>query len=60
VERLAAEIAKAIAAPELRERFAAMGSEPPTVRSPRDFTAFVEKELRIYGELVKRSGATVD
>jgi tripartite-type tricarboxylate transporter receptor subunit TctC len=60
VERLAAEIAKAIAAPELRERLAVMGSEPPTVRSPREFTAFVERELKTYGALVKRSGATAD
>jgi tripartite-type tricarboxylate transporter receptor subunit TctC len=60
VERLAAEIAKAIAAPDLRERLAAMGSEPPAVRSPREFTAFVERELKTYSALVKRSGATAD
>ena len=60
VDRLAAEIAKAIAAPDLRERLAAMGSEPPTVRSPAEFTAFVQKELKIYSELVKRSGAKAD
>ncbi len=60
VDRLAAEIAKAMAAPDLRERFAAMGSEPPTVRSPAQFTAFVEKELKTYAALVKRSGAKVD
>jgi tripartite-type tricarboxylate transporter receptor subunit TctC len=60
VERLAAEIAKAMQAPEVRERFAAMGSEGPAVRSPREFTAFVERELKIYAALVKRSGASVD
>jgi tripartite-type tricarboxylate transporter receptor subunit TctC len=60
VERLAAEIANAMQAPEVRERFAAMGSESPTVRSPREFTAFVERELKTYAALVKRSGATVD
>ena len=37
-----------------------MGSEGPTVRTPADFTAFVQRELKTYGELVKRSGATVD
>ena len=60
VERLAAEIGKAIGSPELKDRLAAMGSERPTVRSPREFTSFVERERRIYSELVKRSGATVD
>jgi tripartite-type tricarboxylate transporter receptor subunit TctC len=60
VDRLAAEIGKAIETPELRERFAAMGSERPTVRTPREFTSFVEKELKIYSQLVKRSGATAD
>jgi tripartite-type tricarboxylate transporter receptor subunit TctC len=46
--------------PDVRERFAAMGSEGPTVRSPREFTAFVERELKTYAALVRRSGATVD
>jgi tripartite-type tricarboxylate transporter receptor subunit TctC len=58
VDRLASEIQKII--PELKERLAAMGSEPPTVRTPAEFTAFVERELKTYAELVKRSGASVD
>jgi tripartite-type tricarboxylate transporter receptor subunit TctC len=60
VERLAAEIAKAMQLPDMRERFAAMGSEGPTVRTPAEFTAFVQRELKTYADLVKRSGATVD
>src|SRR3954466_5489788 len=44
VDRLASEIQKAL--PDLKDRFAAMGSEPPSVRSPREFTAFVERELK--------------
>jgi tripartite-type tricarboxylate transporter receptor subunit TctC len=60
VERIAVETRKIIDTPEMRERFAAMGSEAPTVRSPREFTAFVEKELKTYSQLVKRSGATVE
>jgi tripartite-type tricarboxylate transporter receptor subunit TctC len=60
VERLAAEIGTAIRSPDVRERLAAMGSEPPSVRTPREFTVFVEKELRTYAPLVKRSGARVD
>jgi tripartite-type tricarboxylate transporter receptor subunit TctC len=60
VNRLAAETAKAIEAPELKDRLLAMGSEIPAVRTPGEFTAFVERERRVYGELVKRSGATAD
>jgi tripartite-type tricarboxylate transporter receptor subunit TctC len=60
VERLATEIGAAIRAPDVKDRLAAMGSETPTVRTPREFTAFVEKELRTYAPLVKRSGASVN
>jgi tripartite-type tricarboxylate transporter receptor subunit TctC len=60
VDRLAAEIARAIDTPDLRERFDAMGSQRPTVRTPQEFTSFVEKELKIYSGLVKRSGARID
>ena len=60
VERLAREVLGAIEQPELKEKLRAMGSETPSVRSPAQFTAFVQRELRIYSELVKRSGATAD
>ena len=60
VERLAAEIATALKSTDLAERLRAMGSETPTVRTPAQFTAFVEQERKVYGELVKRSGARVD
>ena len=60
VERLSDEILKAMAAPDVQERLRAMGSEMPSVRTPAQFTAFVERERNIYAGLVKRSGATVD
>jgi tripartite-type tricarboxylate transporter receptor subunit TctC len=60
VDRLASEINKALELPDIKERFAAMGSESPSVWTPREFTSFVEKELKIYSQLVKRSGATVE
>jgi tripartite-type tricarboxylate transporter receptor subunit TctC len=60
VDRMAAETLKALQAPELQERWRAMGSEPPSARSPQEFTAFVERERRLYAALVKRSGATAD
>ncbi len=60
VDRLAAEISNAISSPDLAERLRAMGSEAPGVRTPADFTAFVERERKVYGELVRRSGAKAD
>jgi tripartite-type tricarboxylate transporter receptor subunit TctC len=60
VERLAAEIGAALEAADIKDRLRAMGSEPPAVRTPAQFTAFVERERQLYAELVKRSGATVD
>jgi tripartite-type tricarboxylate transporter receptor subunit TctC len=60
VERLARESRSAIDSPDLLERWRAMGSEPPSVRTPAEFTAFVERERKLYADLVKRSGATVD
>jgi tripartite-type tricarboxylate transporter receptor subunit TctC len=60
VSRLAAEVQKSLKDPQMVERLRAMGSEAPSVRSPAEFTAFVERERRVYGELVRRSGAKAD
>lgn len=60
VERLSAEILKAMDGMDLKERLRGMGSEAPTIRTPDQFTAFVSSELKIYTELVKRSGAKAD
>jgi tripartite-type tricarboxylate transporter receptor subunit TctC len=60
IERLAAEATKALQSPDLVDRWRAMGSEIPAVRTPAAFTAFVERERQLYADLVKRSGATVD
>jgi tripartite-type tricarboxylate transporter receptor subunit TctC len=59
-QRLSAEILKAMDAPDVKERLRAMGSETGAVRSPEQFTAFVEAERRLYARLVKQSGATPD
>ncbi len=60
VERLNAEILKAIDSGETRERLRAMGSETPAIRTPEQFSAFVASELKIYSGLVRRSGAKPD
>jgi tripartite-type tricarboxylate transporter receptor subunit TctC len=60
VERLNAEVFRALESPDVRQRLRAMGSEIPAVRTPEAFTAFVASELKTYGDLVKRSGAKPD
>jgi tripartite-type tricarboxylate transporter receptor subunit TctC len=60
VDRISQEALRAIKSPDLRERWRAMGLELPGVRTPAEFTAFVERERKLYAELVKRSGATAD
>jgi tripartite-type tricarboxylate transporter receptor subunit TctC len=60
VDRLSAEILKAMDSPDLKERLRSMGSEAPAIRTPEQFTAFVASELKTYTALVKRSGAKAD
>ena len=60
VQRLASEAARALQSPDLKERWRAMGSEPPAARTPEEFTEFVQRERALYAGLVKRSGATAD
>jgi tripartite-type tricarboxylate transporter receptor subunit TctC len=60
VDRLSAEILKAMDTPDMKERLHNMGSDAPAIRTPEQFAAFVSSELKIYSELVKRSGAKAD
>ena len=60
VQRLSAEILKAMDAPDFKERLHNMGSDAPALRTPEQFTAFVAGELKTSTELVKRSGAKAD
>ena len=46
--------------PDDQERLRNMGSEPPAIRTPDQFFAFISSELKTYTELVKRSGAKAD
>ena len=60
VQRLSAEILKAMDSADVRERLRAMGMEGSPVRTPEQFTAFVEAEAKLYARLVKVSGAKPD
>jgi len=59
VKRLSVEVGKALAAPDLREKWLASGAEP-AASSPEEFRTFIGKELPKYARIVKESGAKVD
>jgi tripartite-type tricarboxylate transporter receptor subunit TctC len=59
VNRLADETAKALDAPDVRERLAKLGSEPAPLK-PEAFSQFVQAEQKKYASVVKASGARVD
>ena len=59
VERLNAEIRRALQSADVRERMAKLGAEPsPT--SSEQFAALIQAELKKYAAVVKASGAKVD
>jgi tripartite-type tricarboxylate transporter receptor subunit TctC len=60
VQRLNAEIAAALASPEVRERLAQQGAEPVTGQTPEQFGAFIRREIARWAEVVRVSGAKVD
>ena len=59
VERLAREVAAVLAAPDVRERFAALGVEP-LQGGPAQLAAMVKDDIARWAPIVKASGAAVD
>ncbi len=59
VARLNAEIVRALATPEMRERLAALGAEP-VGNKPEEFAAFIREEIPKYAKVIKASGAKAD
>ena len=59
VNRVSNEVGKALAAPDLREKWLASGAEP-AANTPEEFRAFIGKEIPKYARIVKESGAKVD
>jgi tripartite-type tricarboxylate transporter receptor subunit TctC len=58
--RLNAGIVRALDAPEMKERLAAMGAEPPADNTPERFAAFIRSESAKYAKVVRDSGARVE
>ncbi|MNT97842.1 Tripartite tricarboxylate transporter family receptor [compost metagenome] len=55
VGALNAEIGKALAAPDVRERLAAQGAEPKR-SSPQEFAAYIQAEIGKLASVVRQSG----
>lgn len=59
VERLNAEIVKALKSPDVRERLAQQGAEP-LGSTPQEYRAYVTKELARWAGVVKATGVTLE
>jgi tripartite-type tricarboxylate transporter receptor subunit TctC len=59
VSKVQQDVARILATPEMRERFAAQGAVP-VGDTPAQFTAFIRSEIDKWTQVVKFSGARVD
>jgi tripartite-type tricarboxylate transporter receptor subunit TctC len=59
VNRLSASVAKALQAPDVRERLLTLGARP-TSSTPEEFTLFVRDEIARWAKVVKASGAKAE
>ena len=59
VDKLAGEVRRILALPDVRERFAGLGAEP-VGSTPAEFAQHVQREIDKWANVVKQSGAKVD
>lgn len=59
VDKLYAAVQHAIAAPEFRKRMESEAATVPTM-TPAQFAEFIKKDVDFWGDIVKKSGATVE
>jgi tripartite-type tricarboxylate transporter receptor subunit TctC len=59
LDRLHREVVKALAAPDIKQRFADEGADP-VGSSPAEFAAFYRVEADKWADVVKRSGTRID
>jgi tripartite-type tricarboxylate transporter receptor subunit TctC len=53
IERLNAEIGRALRAADVRERLVTQGGNEIVTGSPADFAALIRNDLRLYAKLIK-------
>jgi tripartite-type tricarboxylate transporter receptor subunit TctC len=59
VDRLAKEVAAAVADPALRTRFSDFGAEPIS-STPEEFSRYISSEVLRWREIIARGGITID
>jgi tripartite-type tricarboxylate transporter receptor subunit TctC len=59
IARLDAELVKVVKAPELRERFAALGVEPHG-RTSEEMAVYLKSEIEKYGKIVRAIGLKIE
>ena len=57
---LRAAVAKALAAPDVKEKLNAAGGVEPFVTTPEEFAALIRRDYDKYGKIVKAIGIRVD
>jgi tripartite-type tricarboxylate transporter receptor subunit TctC len=58
--KLRAEVNKALALPDVKEKFARSGALEPLVTTPEEFAAMIRADYDKYGKVVKDVGAKID
>ncbi len=58
IEKLYRELVKIIALPDIRERFAAQAAEP-VGSSPAEFRAYIEREIKRWGEVARAANISL-
>jgi tripartite-type tricarboxylate transporter receptor subunit TctC len=58
--RLRAEINKALALPDVKEKFARTGALEPLITTPEEFSATIRADFEKYGKVVKDVGVKID
>jgi tripartite-type tricarboxylate transporter receptor subunit TctC len=59
VERLNTEIRAILQLPTIRQRYTELTADAPDL-TPAQYAAFISEELRVWGEVVRASGATAE
>lgn len=59
IDKINAEMVKALKSPQMRERFASIGADAVS-NTPAEFSAFVEAEVARWGKLIKTIGVKVE
>jgi tripartite-type tricarboxylate transporter receptor subunit TctC len=59
VQRLNTEIRAILQLPATRQRYLELTADAPDM-TPAQYTAFIEEEVRVWGEVVRATGATAD